>query len=109
MICKPQKHSGNLDSVSLEEAASALESLGNPTRLAIFRLLIKSGGEGLAVGRVQQSLSVAPSTLTHHINHLMQRGLISQVREGRVLRCTPNYTRMKTLIDFLLEECCQGV
>ncbi|MEZ5557057.1 MAG: helix-turn-helix domain-containing protein [Pseudomonadales bacterium] len=95
--------------LSLEHAAQALESLGNPTRLGIFRLLVRAGAGGLPVGGVQQSLGIAPSTLTHHIAHLVQRGLVIQQREGRVLRCLANYQQMAAVIDFLMAECCQGV
>lgn len=95
--------------ISLETAAMALESLGNPTRLAIFRLLVRAGAEGLPVGHIQQALDVPPSTLTHHIGHLVQRGLVSQVREGRILRCLANYEQMSDVLAFLTAECCRGV
>jgi len=109
MLSESHQDQSKCEPISLIEAANILESLGNPKRLAIFRLLVKSGTGGLAVGKIQQTLEVAPSTLTHHINHLVQRGLISQTREGRVLRCTANYGIMSTMINFLVAECCQGV
>ena len=98
----------NPDSLTLDTAARNLESLGSPKRLAVFRLLIKAGPAGLPVGEVQRALEIAPSTLTHHIGHLVQCGLIDQVKEGRVLRCIANYRQMTQLIEYLLSECCQG-
>ena len=74
--------------MQLENAAECMESLGNPTRLEIFRLLVVAGPEGLAVGALQNELDLPGSTLSHHIQHLVQRGLVAQTREGRVLRCT---------------------
>lgn len=94
--------------LQLEDAAAALESLGNPTRLSVFRLLIKAGVGGMAVGEIQSRLSVPGSTLSHHITHLVHRDLVDQKREGRILRCTANYARMNSLIQFLTEECCNG-
>lgn len=89
-----------------EIAAQCLESLGNTTRLEAFRLLVRAGDQGLPVGELQQRLSIPGSTLTHHLQHLVQRGLVIQQREGRVLRCCANYTAMTELISYLTEECC---
>lgn len=92
--------------MELEQAARCLEKLGNPTRLAIFRLLVKAGDRGLPVGEIQEHLGVPASTLSHHVAHLVNVGLVSQAREGRVLRCTPNFPLMDALIGFLTSECC---
>lgn len=90
-------------------AARCLERLGNPTRLEIFRLLVRAGPDGLAVGEIQDHLGIPASTLSHHLALLVNVGLVEQVREGRVLRCWPNYELMQSLTDFLNEECCRGV
>ncbi len=57
--------------MKLDAAAAHLEALGNPTRLKIYRALIRAGGAGLAVGRLQDKLKIAPSTLSHHIKALV--------------------------------------
>lgn len=88
-------------------AAGALESLGNPTRLSIYRTLVRAGPGGMPVGMLKDRLSVPGSTLSHHISHLVGAGLVSQNREGRVLRCTANYETMNDLIAYLVEECCR--
>jgi DNA-binding transcriptional ArsR family regulator len=90
-----------------EVAAAALESLGNETRLAIYRLLVRAGQTGMPVGKLKDAVSIPGSTLSHHIARLVATGLVSQHREGRVLRCTANYQTMQNLLDFLVEECCQ--
>lgn len=91
------------------QAARCLDKLGNPTRLEVFRLLVKAGGDGLAVGDLQEHLDIPASTLSHHISHLVNAGLVHQEREGRVLRCRPDFGLMQSLIDFMTEECCEGV
>jgi DNA-binding transcriptional ArsR family regulator len=88
-------------------AAQQLESLGNPTRLELFRQLVRAGRSGKAVGELQGSLSIPGSTLTHHIQHLVNRGLVSQTREGRSLRCAANFAAMNELMGFLVQECCR--
>ncbi len=95
--------------MDLNHAARCLEKLGNPTRLEIFRLLVRAGAEGLAVGDLQAHLGIPASTLSHHVAQLVNVGLVSQEREGRVLRCQPNFTLMTALVDYLTEECCRGV
>ena len=91
------------------EAAGCLESLGNEKRLSVFRQLIRSGPDGLPVGQLQSHLGIPGSTLSHHVAHLVNQGLVTQEREGRVLRCTANYARMNDLMTFLTEECCADV
>ena len=95
--------------MNLNQAARCLEKLGNPTRLEIYRLLVRAGPEGLAVGALQKHLEVPASTLSHHLSHLVQVDLLRQEREGRVLRCTANYGLMEQVVGFLNEECCRGV
>jgi len=95
--------------MDLDRAAICLEKLGSATRLQVFRLLVRAGPEGLPVGAIQEHLEIPASTLSHHIAHLVQAGLVRQQREGRVLRCTPNYALVDELIGFLTEECCAGV
>ena len=93
----------------MTQAATCLEKLGNPTRLGIVRLLVRAGPEGLPVGAIQRHLGVPASTLSHHILHLVSAGLVRQQREGRVLRCRPDYDLLRSLVDMLTEECCAGV
>ena len=95
--------------MDLNHAARCLEKLGNPTRLEIFRLLVRAGAKGLAVGELQAHLDIPASTLSHHVAQLVNVGLVAQEREGRLLRCQPNYRLMDGLIGFLTEECCRGV
>ena len=93
--------------MKLPDAAHCLESLGNDTRLAVYRALVRAGPAGLPVGQLQSRLEIPGSTLSHHIAHLVKNELVTQNREGRVLRCTANYQRMNLLLEFLSEECCQ--
>lgn len=97
-----------MSAMKLPDAAACLATLGNETRLSIFRLLVRAGGDGLPVGRIQTKLGLAASTLSHHIAALVADGLVDQQREGRTLVCRPNFARMNALLSFLTEDCCQG-
>jgi DNA-binding transcriptional ArsR family regulator len=92
--------------MKLDDAAARLEALGNPIRLKIYRALVRAGDAGLPVGRLQDKLKIAPSTLSHHIKTLVTVGLVSQVREATTLVCHANYDLMRGLVDFLVAECC---
>ncbi|WP_370529873.1 ArsR/SmtB family transcription factor [Salinispirillum sp. LH 10-3-1] len=95
-----------MSTLNLEQAAEQLAELGHPTRLGIYRELVKAGKTGMPVADLQSTLAVPGSTLSHHISRLMRVGLVRQVREGRVLRCFAQYDRLNLLIGFLQEECC---
>ncbi len=95
-------------SLSEEKAAVALAALGNRTRLRLFRLLVKAGGDGLNVGELQKRLSVPASTLAHHLTALHLAGLILQDKQGREVINSADFSAVRQLGDFLLDECCRG-
>jgi DNA-binding transcriptional ArsR family regulator len=92
--------------MELELAARQLESLGSPVRLKLYRALVRAGEEGLPVGALQVKLGVAASTLSHHVRHLRDAGLISQERHTTTLICRANYPAMNALLGYLVDECC---
>lgn len=92
--------------MKIDEVAARLEALGNPTRLKIYRTLVRAGRAGMPVGRLQDRLKIPASTLSHHLKNLMHVGLLSQVREGTTLVCHAEFDTMRGLVDFLAAECC---
>ena len=89
-------------------AAQRLAELGNPTRLAIFKLLVRAGPDGLVVGEIQRRLGVPASTLSHHLARLSRADLVEQRRASRNLHCFARRDVMHGLVDFLTAECCLG-
>jgi DNA-binding transcriptional ArsR family regulator len=92
--------------MKIDDAAARLEALGNPTRLRIYRALVRAGQSGLSVGKLQMKLDIAGSTLSHHLKVLLAVGLISQERQATTLVCRANFELMRSLVDFLAAECC---
>jgi ArsR family transcriptional regulator len=92
--------------MNLDDAAARLEALGNPTRLRIYRALVRAGHDGLTVGTLQSRLGAAPSTLSHHLKALLIVGLITQERQATSLICRANYPVMEGLVEYLVAECC---
>jgi DNA-binding transcriptional ArsR family regulator len=89
--------------MKFDDATACLEALGNATRLKIWRLLARSA-DGMPVGRLQDRLDVAASTLSHHLKALVAAGLVNQTRDGTTLICRVDRERMRDLISFLGEE-----
>ena len=92
-----------------EQASRLLSALGNPTRIRLYRLLVRAGPDGLTVGEVQRHLGVPASTLAHHLAALVSAGLVNQARHGREVLCRADYRAMNALIGYLSDECCAGV
>ena len=92
--------------IDYDTAATLLSQLGNQTRLKIVRELVRAGRTGMPVGEIQKRLGTPHSTLSHHINHLRGVGLVRQEREGTVLRCFIDYSKIDSIVKFLTEECC---
>jgi len=85
-----------------------LTALANDTRLAVFRLLVQAGPEGLAVGRIVARVDVAPATLSFHLKELANAGLIDARPDGRYIHYSANYASMDALLAFLTDNCCAG-
>lgn len=94
--------------MDLNTAANALRELGHPTRLSVYRELVRAGHDGLPVGVLQKRLGIPASTLSHHISALMSAGMVRQERQSRTLVCRPCYAQLEQLMAFLTEECCAG-
>ena len=87
-------------------AITALGALAQETRLALFRLLVACGPEGLAAGAIGEKLGVPPSSLSFHLQELVHAGLITQRRLSRNLIYSAEYGRMNELLLYLTENCC---
>jgi len=92
--------------MNTHDVAARLEALGNPTRLEIVRILVRTGGKGLPVGELRNRIDIAASTLSHHLAKLLTVGLVSQERQGTTLICRAEFDTMKDTADYLIAECC---
>src|SRR6185295_10356412 len=90
-------------------AVAALAALAQDNRLDVFRLLVQAGPKGLAAGSVATTLSLAPNTLSFHLDRLRQAGLITVKREGRSLIYAAQFETMNALLAYLTDNCCAGV
>ena len=91
----------------LERHAEQLSALGHPVRLAILRFVVQSGQGGAAAGEIQGRLEMPASTLSHHLKRLADAGLLSTRNEGTFHYYTAEYAALRTLTDYLWEDCCK--
>ena len=94
--------------MEINTATDSLAALGHETRLAIFRLLVQAGPQGVNAGQICETLGLAPATLSFHLAHLSRVGLIRGRQEGRFIFYAADYASMDALLAFLTENCCQG-
>ncbi len=89
-------------------AVSALGALAHEHRLAAFRLLVEAGPNGLPAGAIAEALAVPPSSLTFHLQQLLQAGLATQRRASRQIIYAADFAAMDGLVRYLTENCCGG-
>ena len=92
----------------LPDAVEALSALAHEHRLAVFRLLVRAGADGLPAGEIARQLGVLPNTLSSHLTILGHAGLLQSRRDGRSVIYSADYDGMRDLLDFLVADCCGG-
>jgi DNA-binding transcriptional ArsR family regulator len=94
--------------MEMTDALAALAALGQETRLDVFRLLVQAGPRGLPAGEIAQRLGVVQNTMSSHLAILSRAGLVKASREGRIIRYAADYAGMRSLLAFLMLDCCRG-
>jgi ArsR family transcriptional regulator len=89
-------------------AVDALGALAHETRLAVFRMLVQAGADGLIAGAIADRAGVPPSTMSHHLATLERAGLVLSERESRTIHYRTDFAGMRRLLGFLLQDCCNG-
>lgn len=89
-------------------AVEALSALAQPTRLEVFRLLVREGPEGLPAGEIARRLGVPHNTMSSHLGILSRAGLIAVARHSRSLVYRAELAGLRRLVTFLLRDCCNG-
>ena len=90
------------------QVIAALGALAHEHRLAVYRLLVASGPEGLPAGSIAGRIGLVPSSLTFHLQNLQRAGLITQRRDGRQLIYSTDFGVMNSVVTYLTENCCGG-
>ncbi|HJW71688.1 MAG TPA: metalloregulator ArsR/SmtB family transcription factor [Geothrix sp.] len=92
----------------VEQAAERLKALGHPVRLTILRRVVQGPEAGTPAGELQCCLDIPASTLSHHLATLADAGLVQVTRDGTTLRYRADYGMLRSLTDYLWQDCCAG-
>ena len=94
--------------MEINNAVAAFSALAQPTRIDVFRLLIKAGPEGMAAGAIANALGVKQNTLSANLSVLLQACLVKNQREGRSIRYYADMDGLRNILSFILQDCCGG-
>jgi DNA-binding transcriptional ArsR family regulator len=98
----------NIGIMNNKELIRGLSALAQESRLAIFKLLLAQGPEGLIAGKIGEELDFAPATLSFHLKELSLAGLVEGRQDGRFIYYTARFDAVNELIACLTENCCGG-
>jgi ArsR family transcriptional regulator len=94
--------------MDINEAVDALGGLAKQSRLKVFRLLIQAGINGMAAGDIARAIGIPKNTMSSHLAILSRANLIQARKEGRSMIYAVNFEGTRSLLSFLVEDCCQG-
>lgn len=94
--------------MDMNRALIVFDALSQETRLAAFRLLVKAGPEGLPAGALSEELAIPHNTMSFHLGHLANAGIVSSRKAGRSVIYAANFAVMHELIGYLVKDCCNG-
>lgn len=91
-----------------KKAIAALAAIAQESRLAVFRLLVQAGPEGMIASKISEQLEIPPSSLSFHLKELSHAGMVNVRQDGRFMIYSANFDTMNSLLGFLTENCCGG-
>ena len=92
--------------MDIQEAIIMFDALSQETRLRAFRILVKAGPDGLPAGALREELGTPHNTLSFHLNHLSNAGIVASRKEGRSVIYSANFEIVRDLIGFMVKDCC---
>ncbi len=93
--------------MDIQKALIVFDALSQETRLGAFRLLVKAGKDGMPAGKLGEALGTAHNTLSFHLSHLTNAGVVTSHKSGRSVIYIANFEAIQGLIGFIAEDCCR--
>jgi ArsR family transcriptional regulator, arsenate/arsenite/antimonite-responsive transcriptional repressor len=93
--------------MEIKDALLAFDALSQETRLRVFRFLVEYGSEGAPAGAISEALNIPHNTLSFHLSHMSNAGLVLSRREGRSIIYIANFAFFTNLIRYMVEDCCR--
>lgn len=92
--------------MDIKNSLKIFDTLSQETRLQVFRLLVQAGPEGLSAGAIGDELGILHNTLSFHLSHLSNAGIVRSYRQGRYVFYSANFELMRDFIAFMVQDCC---
>lgn len=92
--------------MDIQKALIAFDALSQETRLRVFRQLVEHGTDGLPAGAIGEKLGIPHNTLSFHLSHMSNAGLVLSRRDGRSIIYSANFELFTGLIRYMVEDCC---
>lgn len=92
--------------MEIQKALIVFDALSQETRLRAFRLLVEAGPEGMPAGQISEQLSTPHNTMSFHLTHLVNAGIIKSRKRGRSVIYSADFALMQSLLGFLIKDCC---
>lgn len=92
--------------MDIKNSLKIFDTLSQETRLQVFRLLVQAGPDGLSAGAIGDELSILHNTLSFHLSHLSNAGIVTSYRKGRYVFYSANFELMRDFIAFMIQDCC---
>lgn len=89
-------------------AVTQFGSLGQPTRLAVLRSLLRVHPDGLNAGDIARQYDVPHNTMSAHLGVLSRAGLVQVERQGRLMTYRADVAAFRELVEFMARDCCGG-
>lgn len=87
---------------------SALGALAQEHRLAVFRLLVEAGPDGLPGSVIAQVLAITPPALSSHLEVLAHACLLTPRRSGGAIIYSAKLGTVRDLMDYLMTHRCDA-
>ena len=94
--------------MEIKSIVAALAALAQESRLAVFRLLVQAGPQGMSAGKISDATGIPPSSLSFHLKELSHADMVSSRNESRFVIYSANFSRMNEVLAYLTENCCGG-
>ncbi|MEO1408210.1 MAG: metalloregulator ArsR/SmtB family transcription factor [Pseudomonadota bacterium] len=94
--------------MEIKSALAGLSALAHEGRLSLFRQLVRAGPSGVAAGDLAHAVGANFTTVSAQLAVLANAGLVTNRREGRSIRYIADYDAIRSVMAFLMEDCCQG-
>lgn len=93
--------------MDIQKALIAFDALSQETRLRVFKMLVEYGTEGAPAGALSDKLDIPHNSLSFHLKHMSNAGLILSRRESRSIIYSANFEFFTGLIRYMIEDCCR--